>query len=98
MGSRALLALLPLGLLSCAFAPAVSYVYADASPIVDAELDLTHPIAARFPSFLETVPRAPDPDDTRERIERVAGEIGPDRAKNWPWRLRVALDVYRDPE
>jgi hypothetical protein len=71
-------------------------VYPDASPLLDLELDLVHPIAGRFPDFEQTVRGAGQPGDTRERLERVAGEIAPDRAKNWPWRLRVALEVYRD--
>ena len=98
MGFRAPLALLALGAISCALAPRVAYVYADASPLIDAELELGEPIAGRFPGLVETVRRSSEPNDARERIERVAGEIGPDREKRWPWRLRVALEVYRDAE
>ena len=89
--------LLPLALLSCVLPTTTRYVYADASPIVDSEFDLASPIAGRFPDFRQTVREAREPGDARERLERVAGEIAPDRERNRPWRLRVALEVYRDP-
>ena len=98
MTPRRLLALLPLGLSCCLLPVSIAYVYPDASPLIDLEPDLAHPIAGRFPEFEQTVSGAGGPGDTRERLERVAGEIAPDREKHWPWRLRVALEVYRDAE
>lgn len=89
MSPRTLVALLPLGLVCCFLPVAIAYVYADAVPLVDAELDLARPVAERFPEFEQTAHGA---------LERVAGEIAPDRAKNRPWRLRVSMEVHRNAE